>query len=210
MAKVQKEVDVVKSKETTEKINEDIKEPKKVEAIEEEASVADEGYLLATEIYDDDSPKSSTKFATHSYDANGYETEISVWFDDDNNLALDDDEIYYIEYFTYDDSGNMLSKNYDFNGDESIDISYTYTYDEHNNILRESRDTNGDGNADRIYTYTYDSNNNMLSENYDYNGDGNVDQIITYTYDSNDNMLSESRDNNMDEIADEIYTYTYD
>ncbi|MBN2768470.1 MAG: hypothetical protein JXQ68_05160, partial [Campylobacterales bacterium] len=80
----------------------------------EEAAVTDEGYLLSTEIRSDED---ITYIATHSYDANGYETEVTGGEDTNGNLLLDGDEVEGRNTYTYDSVGNMLSRSYDYDGD---------------------------------------------------------------------------------------------
>ncbi len=102
-----------------------------------------------------------------------------------DKITLEKDKLNRITRYTYDDSGNLLTK---VLPDET---TLTYTYDSRDRKLTE---TNEKGIT---LTYTYDSNGNTTSIT------DHLGQSTVYTYDNKDNVISET-----DSLGN-VKTYTY-
>ena len=83
----------------------------------------------------------------------------------------------FIETYTYDANGIMLTSSYCEPDERDFCQTETYTYDADGNRVRESRDTNGDGVANRITTDTYDDDGNRLTASYDTDTNGEPNSI---------------------------------
>jgi hypothetical protein len=77
-------------------------------------------------------------------------------------------------------NGNILTEEFDIDGDGTVDLRSTYTYDADGNVLTEESDIGGDGTVDLRSTYTYDADGNRLTRESDVGGDGTVDSRCTY------------------------------
>ncbi len=121
--------------------------------------------------------------------------------------------------WTYDADGNMLSEEYDGDGDGKADYRETHTYDANGNMLTEEHDYDdadgsppADGTMDVRITYTYDEYGNKLSEERDgfdmVPPDGTPEERTAWTYDEHGNKLTEEQD--ADGTPEERTTWTYD
>ena len=118
--------------------------------------------------------------------------------DDENGNLLSEMREDYYDYsyeltYGYDEDGNLLSEEYDWDGDGEVDESYHYEYDADGNVIYEGYMV--DGATVYASSYTYDAEGNMtsaLSES-DWDDDGVFDQeSYTFEYDANGNMVGES------------------
>jgi hypothetical protein len=114
---------------------------------------------------------------------------------------------------TYDESGKVVTTEYDGSPyetpDGTADYRYTETHDEDGNVILEETDQDADGMIDGRRTYTYDERGNMLSRgpaSDDNDGEGLRE---FFTYDDEDRMLSHGYDLGMDGTVDVVETYSY-
>lgn len=125
----------------------------------------------------------------------------------------------WLEFYTYDDDGNMTREAYDRNGDGVIDLtrSYTFTKDGSTTIRTGEIDTDGDGITDYRpkETFTYDADGNLTRHEI------GSSYVSTYTYDDHGNRTKavwesersvyDSEGNLTRRLSDtSIHTYTYD
>lgn len=102
------------------------------------------------------------QFLTYSYNENNILTSMTIT----DHYATSQ-----IVTFQYDDHGNVLTENYEYNlnGSElNVVTSYTYTYSADNKILEKKVDYNNDGTLDQINVYRHDNNGYKIEDNYEY------------------------------------------
>lgn len=157
----------------------------------------EDGYLLKTEIATMATPSIyggnnyETYIAKHSYDANGYEIKATKGIDLNDNLVLDEIEVYESVKYTYDSEGKLSRESYDASDNGTIERVNIYNYDSDGNLIEKETDFSNDGDVDQVTTYEYDIGGNCIVENFDFDNDGTVDQWISYIYDNDDNIVSE-------------------
>ncbi len=112
-----------------------------------------------------------------------------------------------IEYKTYNENGDLIIDENDFDADGVIDssVAFNYSYDQDGNML--SMTEVGNTIYGRTTTYTYDENNNLLTEDIVFNISEH-DRII-YTYDENNNITSKGQDYGVDGTIEYLATYSY-
>ncbi len=140
-------------------------------------------------------------------------------------------EVYYIDEFTYDKYGNVLTEYTKYYGSEESN-TYEYTYDEKGNILEKK--TNGspkvkytyneNGNCltvsifenDKYYLsteHTYDNSGNRI-KSVKYNSNGGVIAVNELSYDEKGNLLSDNLKkgdgDTENTVSEHLYEYTYD
>jgi hypothetical protein len=86
---------------------------------------------------------------------------------------------------THDESGNMLTRECDYDDDGTVDERHTNTYDENGRVFRATLRYPVDEitTTTIVYLSTYDTNGNILTQEWDADGDGKLDIRTTYTYD---------------------------
>ncbi len=157
---------------------------------------SDDGYLLATETATMAIPSIyggtnyETYIAEHSYDANGYETKVTLGIDINDNLVLDELEVYESIKYTYNSDGKISRESFDSGDNGTIERVDIYHYDSDGNLVEKETDFSNDGDIDQVTTYEH-NNDTCNTENFDFDNDGIIDQTIRYICDNNDNILSE-------------------
>ena len=185
--------------------------------------------LTRAESIDTDSKK---YYTTYGYDANGNTTRVTsangknatdYVYDKYNRVTKMTDPMGYVETYTYDIAGNMLSKT-DRNGNK-----IQYTYDPANRLTKEYS-----GNTVRAeYTYdlagnkiqetnsnitvksTYNQQNKLSKVNITKPGENNINYDILYGYDARGNVnyravWKNNTGNRLDNNYIRQYYYTYD
>ena len=85
---------------------------------------------------------------------------------------------------TYDENGNMLTRECDYDNDGTAEELYTNTYDENGRVFRAALHYPGDETTITVVNLrTYDANGNIQTQEWDANGDGTMDVRSTYAYD---------------------------
>jgi hypothetical protein len=168
----------------------------------------DNGNVIKTELddrgpgyyYDVDGIADTTK--EYSYDADG--TTIIEATDHLGQTS--------IEYKTYNENGDLIIDENDFDADGTIDSAIYYGYDEDGNLTHEMHDYDLDGDIEHDVRYVYDDNGNLTSELVTHNVNGSNGSYIgrtDYTYDLDGNMTSMADDVNNDGTIEYLTTYSY-
>lgn len=162
----------------------------------------------------------------NTYDENGNQTSITVYYDYDGQPQK---HSYY--EMKYDEHGNETEW-FEVKANNSIGTvcKYSYEYDDKGNITKKTEDKSSSKYETEEYTYTYDDNGNMLTENrkryskketlfessrkcdYDSRGnlireessfsDGRADKVISYEYDAQNRKIRET-----DGYSETVYEY---
>lgn len=138
---------------------------------------------------------------------------------------------------TYDAEGQRVRREYDIDGNSTIDDIYTYTWAESHTVrverdlgaeglldeiwelswkkelkIQEDHDTDANGVADTRTTWTWGDDQREISALVDQGIDGSPDQLWAWTWTTTDSGTLEelAYDTNADSIADEIETFTFD
>lgn len=93
----------------------------------------------------------------------------------------------------YDDSGNRVEQQFDYEVDGTIDSRFTYSFDSNSNLLSESRDFNDDGTVTEERSFSWDTSGNRINETDYYKGDETRE--LDYTYDQQGRLESVSYQN---------------
>lgn len=138
---------------------------------------------------------------TYTYDANGKLTLA----ESDNG-----DEIVYYRW-GYDDNGNLILFERDFNGDGTVNSKDTNTYDINGSLTLWEHFSDGiDGSSSFRRSFSYDSNGNQTLIEEDSNASGTINWRTTNVYGPNSKLIRTDGDTNADGIIDFRATYTYD
>ncbi len=133
-----------------------------------------------------------------TYDAmgNAVKEERDVGFyDEEGNLIAADGIVDIIVTSAYDDRGNLIRTEDDFEADGTVDFAVTHTFDEEGNLVSTEYDDDGDSVIDSCTVNTHDDRGNLLRSEWDADGDGVIDTYTAYTYDEQGNLLSDETDN---------------
>lgn len=116
---------------------------------------------------------------------------------------------------TYNDNGDILTEDYDQDGDESIDLKIARTYDDATGLVTlHEVDRGADGTVDRRITYTYEMGPGEVpttrTADIDEDADGTTDSRTLTTYRTDGLEERSEHDEDLDGTADDVTTYTYD
>lgn len=171
----------------------------------------------------DEKGKANTKEYTYDSDDRILKETWTESYGEYNNT-------YYIDEYTYDDNGNVLTNYHKYHDSEST-TTYKYVYDKNGNVLeKKSGDSvtkyayDEKGNSTKIERYTKSAISEWTENTYDekgnitksvkYDADGAVIAVRESVFDDNGNLTSESLkkgNSETDTMFEEyVHNYTYD
>ncbi len=106
----------------------------------------------------------------------------------------------YIELFTYDDRGNLLSSGTDNDGDGEIDYSNHFVYNENNQRIEEDY-------GESHYYYQYNPEGEVIQEQRVYQ---DQKELTHYEYDENHHQILTKSDNDGDGVFEDMTKRYYD
>ena len=167
-----------------------------------------------------------------------------VWEAQSNNLIVgcndkgqiiekyrlnDDGSVSSHKKYEYDDKGQMVKEEEDFEGggedgrspDGKPDYIFTYEYNDKGQTVKSGRDFRGggedgespDGKPDYIFTYEYNDKGQMVKSGCDFRDggedgkspDGKVDEVGHYVYDDKGEVIGFGSDRNVDGFIEDWY-----
>jgi hypothetical protein len=116
------------------------------------------------------------------------------------------------------DGDLLVTYEYDYGADGTIDARFSYGYDEDGTLLTDEYDDAVDGVVDIRWTYRYDERGNLIAEEKDgpvdgetgVYADGEVDRLINHSYDDSDLLVRSETDYDADGTASLRVSYGYD
>ncbi|KZZ36664.1 MULTISPECIES: hypothetical protein [unclassified Oleiphilus] len=177
--------------------------------------------LLTSQETDFNNDGTVDKTIHYSYDSQNRLTQTSdsasntvetISYDDDGNILSKEidrpeDELDILQSYTYQDS--LLSKlETDLGNDGTIDILAEYQYDTEGNVILYTVSRNSELASSVSYTY---SGNRLRSQSEDSDNDGEANSSISYNYDLNGNILSQHNiRSNQENTQTSISRFSYD
>ncbi len=106
---------------------------------------------------------------------------------------------------TYDSSGYKLLREYDIDGNGTVDAWYSYAWSD-DLLVDILHDEDADDIVDETWHYTW-AGELLQSEEHDQDADGVTDSVTNWEYDSDDRESQATVDDGPDGVIDEIWTW---
>ena len=190
--------------------------------------------LLLSEKFDKNGDGNITRITKYSYNESNDNTKIEIDYSADqtidevfdmvykNNLLLEiqydsdnDGEYNQLTFYKYNEKGNILTYEFDFRADNSIDDVINYFYNDSDLLVREVRTLSSELTSDYfkydsyIYYYKYDKKQNLVKKELDNDSDGSIDAVIKFYYNKNNYLIKEEMDSSNDGSIDTVINYSY-